>query len=116
MPDPGLARGDVTLDWTTGGAERRYADIWADIEAAVDRATQGFDLDTATEDAGAAVDSSADPGALADPSSQAADAEPADGAAADGASADDASADDAPAEDAPADSASQDGDQAEEER
>jgi flagellar assembly protein FliH len=54
--DPGMARGDAAIDWGTGGAERRYSEIWADIEGAVQRAVEGLEpqddpAPTATDDA-----------------------------------------------------------------
>lgn len=43
LGDPALGRADVAVDWGTGGAERRYSEIWADVETAVARAIDGLE-------------------------------------------------------------------------
>ncbi|MBP5856107.1 hypothetical protein KAJ83_03740 [Marivibrio halodurans] len=43
--DPAMGRSDAAVDWGTGGAERRYPAIWADIETAIARAIEGLEPD-----------------------------------------------------------------------
>jgi flagellar assembly protein FliH len=37
MPDPGLPITDTRIEWADGGAERNVADIWKEIEDAIER-------------------------------------------------------------------------------
>lgn len=53
IADPAMARGDAALDWGSGGAERRYKDIWAEVERAVDRAIADLALEETPEETGA---------------------------------------------------------------
>lgn len=75
IADPAMARGDASLDWGSGGAERRYKDIWAEIERAVDRATADLAAEEEPEEIGAEAPSPPQTGdeAAAEPTADLAD-------------------------------------------
>ncbi|MCR9220802.1 MAG: hypothetical protein NXI21_11290 [Alphaproteobacteria bacterium] len=96
--DPDMGPSDAAVDWGSGGAERRYADIWAAIEGAVNRAVADLGPTEEAPPEPASHDAATDgPGE----DSPAADGPGTDGPGADGPGADGPAAD-GPAADGPA--------------
>ncbi|MEQ8601969.1 MAG: FliH/SctL family protein [Marivibrio sp.] len=71
IADPSMQSGDAALDWGAGGAERRYRDIWAEIDEAVERAigdlqAEESPADAADEETPTQAPQDVSPGASAD--------------------------------------------------
>lgn len=62
--DPAMGRSDAAVDWGTGGAERRYSAIWADIETAIARAIEGLEPDDSDQEPEAAGGSAGSTGTI----------------------------------------------------